>query len=78
MYHDYCLFVKPIDNFQIDEILVFGAYGGRIDQVFSNIDVLYQARSKYKNCTPIYLVETSQVACLLPVVSFIFFFLEKY
>ena len=47
--------------------MALGAFGGRQDQVFSNINTLYEATEITD--TPVYLVADDSLACLLKPVS---------
>lgn len=48
-------------------MLVFGAYGGRLDHVFANVNTITIAREL--TSIPIYLVDDHQQAFLLSAVS---------
>lgn len=49
---------------QVDCIVAFGAFGGRVDQVFANIDTLFRAH-KLQCGIPVYLMNSQSLACLL-------------
>ncbi|XP_069138401.1 thiamine pyrophosphokinase 1-like isoform X1 [Argopecten irradians] len=50
-------------SIKIEVIVVLGAFGGRLDQVFANIDVLHQARNQ--TSIPVILASHCQMCVLL-------------
>ncbi|KAH3692733.1 thiamin pyrophosphokinase 1-like [Dreissena polymorpha] len=56
-----------LEKFQkkkLDCIIAFGAFGGRLDHMFANIDTLYRANQWAPN-TPVYLMDNHNISCLL-------------
>ena len=62
--HNYAIFV-----FQLDCVIVLGSFGGRLDQIFSNIETLFTAKTIIPE-TPVYLYSQESMACLLSEVKF--------
>lgn len=52
------------NDLRVDRIMVFGAFGGRIDQTMANINTLFLASSMTD--LPVYLLGDESLACLLP------------
>lgn len=49
---------------QLDCVIVLGSFGGRLDQIFSNIETLFTAKTIIPE-TPVYLYSQESMACLL-------------
>lgn len=49
---------------KIDCLLVLGAFGGRLDQIFANIETLFQSKTILPG-VPVYLYSPESMACLL-------------
>jgi hypothetical protein len=57
---------------QVEQYIVVGSMGGRLDHVFANIETLHTAASL--TSIPVFLISEGNLACLLPRASFFFFF----
>ena len=53
---------------QVNSVIVLGAFGGRLDQIFANIETLFTAKNILPG-KPVYLFSQESVACLLSEVS---------
>lgn len=67
---DFTDFHKCIDivirkkiHLQVDCVIAFGAFGGRLDQEFANINTLFMHHSNLS--VPFYLMDSLQIGCLL-------------
>lgn len=54
---------------QLECVIAYGAFGGRMDHVFANINNLYTAYQQAPE-QPVYLMDGGNIACLLQKVMY--------
>lgn len=56
--------LKKTESMPVEQIIVVGSVGGRVDHHFANINTLYMAATLTSK--PVYLISRGSLACLLP------------